>query len=64
MPMEVAIEVALREGPEANSSVMAILQPDVIFEVLELAGDNAWGIALEHGLVGYVNADSLVRPAP
>jgi hypothetical protein len=64
MPMEVAIEVMLREGPEGNSSRMALLQPHEIFEVLELAGDNAWGIALEHGLVGYVNADALVRPAP
>jgi hypothetical protein len=64
MPMGVAIEVALREGPEGNSTVMALLHPHEIFEVLELAGDNAWGIALGHGLVGYVNADALDRPAP
>jgi hypothetical protein len=62
--MKIAIEVALREGPERNSSVLDTLKPHQIFEVLELAGDNAWGIALGHGLVGYVDADALVRPAP
>lgn len=64
LPMKVAIEVVLREGPERNSSVMGLLQPHETFEVLELAGEHAWGIALGHGLVGYVDSDALVRPAP
>ena len=64
MPMLVATEVMLREGPDGNSDVLGVLKPHEIFEVLELAGDNAWGIACGHGLVGYVDADALVRPAP
>lgn len=34
------------------------------FEVLELAGDNAWGIAPGLGLVGYVDRTALDVAAP
>ena len=30
-----------------------------VFEVLELAGTNAWGIACDSGLVGYIDASAI-----
>jgi hypothetical protein len=44
MPRALARAVALRAGP---------------FEVLELAGINAWGVAATPRLVGYIDADAL-----
>ncbi|MDE0880180.1 MAG: SH3 domain-containing protein [Sphingomonas bacterium] len=45
----------LRTGGEP----LADLPDGEPFEVLELAGDNAWGIAPERGLVGFVDRTAL-----
>ena len=46
---------ATRSGGVALAELAAGEQ----FEVLELAGDNAWGIAPERGLVGFVDRTAL-----
>ena len=38
---------------------MVDLKPGDSFEVLEIAGVSAWGVARPSGLVGYVAADAL-----
>ena len=45
----------------ARSSAVAEMTSGEPFEVLELAGDHAWGIAPERGLVGYVDRSALDR---
>lgn len=53
--------MTLREGRALNSVVLAELRSGETFEVLELAGGNAWGIAAHLGLVGYCDAGLLER---
>lgn len=51
-----AVQVrASRSGDE----IVTDLAVGEAFEVLELAGDNAWGIAPERGLVGFVDRTAL-----
>jgi hypothetical protein len=59
MPREIRDPVPLRAGPRPDAEVLATLSPGEIFEVLELAGTNAWGVAPGFGLVGYIDAASL-----
>jgi hypothetical protein len=59
MPREIALAVALRAAPAADSEVLAELNAGDSFEVLELAGINAWGVAPAAGLVGYILASAL-----
>jgi hypothetical protein len=49
----------LRAGSPADAEVLAQLAPGDSFEVLELAGDYAWGVAPGVKLVGYVPAVAL-----
>jgi hypothetical protein len=49
----------LRAGPEDDAEVMTELESGEDFEVIELAGDHAWGRAVRRSLVGYVDADAL-----
>jgi hypothetical protein len=63
MPRPLHEAVALREGPGADSDVMAQLAAGDIFEILELAGSNAWGVAPGPGLVGYICASALAEAA-
>ncbi|GAL99500.1 MULTISPECIES: SH3 domain-containing protein [Sphingomonas] len=53
--------MTLREGRATNSTVLAELRSGETFEVLELAGGHAWGIAPHLGLVGYCDAGLLER---
>ena len=46
----------LRLTRDADSEVLATLNPGDLFEVLELSAGLAWGHAPAHGLVGYVDA--------
>lgn len=48
---------SLREAPAGQT--VAQLAPGDAFEVLELAGDHAWGRAPGPGLVGYLDRDAL-----
>jgi len=59
MPRTVAASVSLREGSNGSTGILTTLEKDEVFEVLELAGDMAWGIATSHGLVGYIPATAL-----
>ena len=55
--------VPLRASSKPDSETLAQLAGGDIFEVLELAGDHAWGVAPGQKLVGYVPASILERPA-
>jgi hypothetical protein len=59
----IASNVALHAGPKPDSDVLTQLVGGETFEVLELAGDHAWGVAPGQNLVGYVPASVLERPA-
>ncbi len=48
----------------ALSETIATLVPGDGFEVLELAGNHAWGLATAHGLAGYVDRATLDRVPP
>jgi len=59
MPRRVAVQASLLAAADTDAPVLAMLRPGEIFEVLDLAGGNAWGIAITHNLVGYVDAAAL-----
>ncbi|APX67662.1 SH3 domain-containing protein [Sphingomonas yabuuchiae] len=61
LPYRTHAPVTLREGRATNSTVLAELRSGETFEVLELAGGHAWGIAPHLGLVGYCDAGLLER---
>lgn len=62
-PMAVTLsdDVALRCAAAADSEEVAQLRSGDVFEVLELAGNNAWGLAPAQGLVGYILASAIGR---
>lgn len=65
MPQIVTVTVDLLASRQDDAEVMAQLQAGETFEMLEIAGPKAWGVAVAHGLVGYVDRaalDSGVRP--
>ncbi len=59
MPRRLATAIALRAAPARDSDVIAQLPAGSVFEVLELAGTNAWGVAQAAALVGYIDATAL-----
>ena len=61
LPYRTNAPVTLREGRATSSPVLAELRSGETFEVLELAGGHAWGIAADLGLVGYCDARLLER---
>ncbi|RYD57252.1 MAG: SH3 domain-containing protein [Sphingomonadales bacterium] len=63
MPRDLARPIALRVTAKRDSEVLTDLSAGARFEVLELSGTNAWGVAPEAGLVGYIDADALAPPA-
>jgi hypothetical protein len=63
MLRRIAGVTTLRESSAADSSVLAQLKADDLFEVLELAGTHAWGVAPGVGLVGYIDASILAETA-
>jgi hypothetical protein len=63
MPRVIDHAVALRSAPSGESEVLGQLNGGDIFEVLELAGANAWGVAPRIGLVGYIDAAALTAEA-
>ena len=60
-PMTVILEhdVMLREAAATDSADVTQLRAGDSFEVLELAGRNAWGVAPAQGLVGYILASAI-----
>lgn len=63
MPRILSSTVALRAERPADSEVIAQLSAGEVFEVLELSGGSAWGVARGPGLVGYIDAAFLGDPA-
>lgn len=63
MPTIVTDATPLRRDKPAASEAVAELVPGDAFEVLELAGGDAWGIAVAPGLVGYVDRHALALAA-
>ncbi|WP_448664161.1 SH3 domain-containing protein [Sphingomonas sp. CJ20] len=59
MPRVLTAPSTLRAARAPESEVLAPLTVGDVFEVLELAGGLAWGIAPGRGLVGYVDAAAL-----
>jgi hypothetical protein len=55
----VARTATLHLGRDPQSEILATLTPGDAFEVLEFAGDLAWGVAPNSKLVGYLPADTL-----
>jgi hypothetical protein len=51
-------EVAVTAGRDGNAEVTVLANGDV-FEVLDFVGDKAWGIAVQPGLVGYVDRQAI-----
>lgn len=52
-------EAVLRETRIVDSPLMATLSKGDAFELLDVTGGVAWGVATAHGLVGYVDAAAL-----
>ncbi|CAN5373209.1 hypothetical protein BH09PSE4_BH09PSE4_21370 [soil metagenome] len=63
MPRVIAKAVTLRAGADKASEILADLQVGAPFEVFDLSGGNAWGIATAAQLVGYIDASALGRPS-
>jgi hypothetical protein len=59
MPRKLAVAAELRSAAPANSEVLTTLAAGDVFEVLEFAGQHAWGVAPGAGLVGYIPATAL-----
>jgi hypothetical protein len=59
----ISTPASLRESKDHDSERLTTLEPGEVFEVLELAGDNAWGKAVTQGLVGYIDATALADPS-
>lgn len=59
----VARAALLRSERDMTSDTMVELRDGDTFEVLEIAGLSAWGVARPSGLVGYVEADALAAPS-
>lgn len=60
-PMTVAVlrNVTLREGRQVDSAEMVALSAGEMFDLLDVTGGVAWGVASAHGLVGYLEASAL-----
>lgn len=59
LPRILSRAAPLMTAGEIGAGVIFHLDAGEPFEVLELAGGYAWGVAPEHGVVGYVDADAL-----
>ena len=51
--------VALHQGRESGSAVLATLDSGDAFDLLDVSGGVAWGIATGRNLVGYIDAGAI-----
>ena len=58
-PRTLVRNAMLQSTPQDEGSSIAGLAVGDPFELLELAGDRAWGVAPVQGLVGYLDADAI-----
>lgn len=63
LPKRIARAATLRAGRDAATETVTELAPGDVFELLDVTGGIAWGIAPGQGLVGYLDADALTGPA-
>ncbi len=59
LPRSVVAAAPLRAARTPDSDVLVSLVPGDTFELLDVTGDLAWGVAPVSGFVGYVKADVL-----
>lgn len=59
MPRSISAPATLRSVNSAESEALAELAPGAVFEVLDMTGGWAWGVAAESRLVGYVAIDAI-----
>ncbi|WP_260599150.1 SH3 domain-containing protein [Sphingomonas endolithica] len=59
MAVQVMSDVPLRSAASPDADVIAELSAGDTFEILELAGINAWGVAPAQELVGYITAAAI-----
>jgi hypothetical protein len=59
MPRRIASQASLLAANADDAAILAELRSGEVFEVLDLAGGKAWGIAVGHNLVGYIDAAAL-----
>ncbi|OAN60271.1 hypothetical protein A7X12_03350 [Sphingomonas sp. TDK1] len=59
MPRVIHFETPLRATPKGDEPALTTLRKGDVFEVLEIAGRHAWGVAPGPALVGYVDASAL-----
>lgn len=59
VPRRVRARTPLREGRDPDSTVIASLEDGERFDLLDVTGATAWGIALEQELVGYCEVAAL-----
>lgn len=62
-PRTLARQAPLRLQRSGDSEAVAVLDAGEHFELLDVTGGLAWGIAPQSGLVGYLEADALGDPA-
>jgi hypothetical protein len=60
MPHRVVVGADLVRAGRADADVLTALVADTVFNVLDIAGNWAWGQVGEDGLVGYVAFGALV----
>lgn len=59
LPRRVVIATELRAERAIDSARLATLAVGESFDMLDVTGDSAWGVASASGLVGYVDAAAL-----
>ncbi|MDR6786731.1 hypothetical protein J2Y58_000069 [Sphingomonas sp. BE138] len=55
----VAREAVLQEGRDPASAPLTTLPAGAAFDLLDMTGGRAWGIAVDTGLVGYLDLDAV-----
>lgn len=59
LPYCTTASAELLAAARSDAAVLATIEPDTRFDVLDIAGNWAWGSVGEDGLVGYVALDRL-----
>lgn len=62
VPRVVTATTELRAERERDSAVLATLDSGLSFELLDVTGDDAWGVATDVRLVGYLDVGLLGEP--
>ncbi|WP_256926638.1 SH3 domain-containing protein [Sphingomonas sp. TZW2008] len=63
VPFRLVHDAALRADRKPDGGVLVTLHAGDVFELLDVTGAIAWGVAPASGFVGYLDADALGQPA-